>query len=412
MKSTASVSDKDVYRNQDSRHFSQQRNKPLYIANILSGTHDSKLYDEIKKYDNAKDTKSPSPIKAGAVDVPKLMNKSPSENNDRNLNYLFNSHASHGGALERLNNEERLNFLSDANLSKIDNNSVHRRQEKSVDLDLRSGAILGNDTNYITSKVISSNMLSKYLTKFIGNKDFRTTEEREYAKCTFKPRFVNKKKFKNVNSKVSGMINEEDLGSRSRDIALFNASENIKNVVQYKSVGRGLSADGRFNNSISMSDGGFLLRADNDETSTISVLNEMRSIPTIYANKNVKSLGGILQFGYSHKYHEKKHYKEIIQPTIRSNNKANTTFFGSSKGLSLSLNESTNMFQSKVLTPVKSSQGNTTQRLFKNNLASKAEEIKNPSGGVDQEPEFTNYTPEQLEEIRKIHEIHFKLRRV
>lgn len=398
-----------MYRNKDSRHFSQQ-NKPLYIANLLGGTPDSK-YDEMKRFDNRDESKSPSPNKAGAVDVPKLPNRSPSETNDRNLNNLFASHAPHGGALERLNNEERLNFLSDANLSKIDNYSLHRRQEKSVDLDIRSGVLMGNETDYITSKVINNNMLSKYLTNFIGNKDFRTTEEREYSKCTFKPNFVNKKKFKNINSKVSEIINEDDKGSRSRDIAMFNASENIKSVVQYQSMGRGLSADGRFNNSLCMSDGGFLHRAENDETSTISVLNEMRSIPTIYANKNVKSLGGILQFGYSHRYQERKHYKEIIQPTIRNLNRANTTFLGSTKGLSLSLNESTHMFKSKVLTPIKSSHGLRTQRLFSNNMTKKAEEIKNSPRKLTQEPEFTNYSSEQLDEIKKIHEIHFKLKR-
>lgn len=365
----------------------------------------------MKRFDNREESKSPTPNKAGVVDVPKLLNRSPSETNDRNLNNLFTSHAPHGGALERLNNEERLNFLSDANLSKIDNHSLHRRQEKSVDLDIRSGVLMGGDTDYITSKVINNNMLSKYLTNFIGNKDFRTTEEREYAKCTFKPNFVNKKKFKNVNSKVSNIINEDDKGSRSRDIAMFNASENIKSVVQYQSMGRGLSADGRFNNSLCMSDGGFLHRAENDETSTISVLNEMRSIPTIYANKNVKNLGGILQFGYSHRYQERKHYKEIIQPTIRNLNRANTTFLGSSKGLSLSLNDSAQMFQSKVLTPIKSSHGLRTQRLFANNLTKKVEEVKNSPRKASQEPEFTNYSSEQLEEIKKIHEIHFKLKR-
>lgn len=38
-------------------------------------------------------------------------------------------------------NEERLNFLSDANLSKIDVMSINRRAEKSVDLTMRSGGL-------------------------------------------------------------------------------------------------------------------------------------------------------------------------------------------------------------------------------------------------------------------------------
>lgn len=58
-----------------------------------------------------------------------------------------------------------------------------------------------------------------------------------------------------------------------------------------------------------MSDGGYLFKTGQDDVSTVSVLNEMRSIPTIYSNKNVANLGGILQFGYSHKFQERKHYK-------------------------------------------------------------------------------------------------------
>lgn len=416
-RSSASVSSNDVYRHKDSRHFSHQQ-KPMYIANLLSGSPAEKLHEEIRKTkDRIEDNKSPSPVKNSEMTSPKLvMQRSPSENhNDKNFGNLL-SHAPHGGALERLNNEERLNFLSDAALSRIDNNSVHRRQEKSVDLDLRSGALLDrNSTDFITNKVINNNQLSKYLTKFIGNRDYRTTEERELAKCTFKPKFLNRTKFKRVKGKLAGYIKEDDSTSRTRDIALFSASENIKSVIQGShSVGRGGSVDGRMNNSLCMSDGGFLLRTNDDETSTISVLNEMRSIPTIYANKNVSNLGGILQFGYSHKYHEKKHYKDIIKPTIKNINKTNTTFFGSSKALSLSIHEgeSSSLFQAKVLTPMKSKNGLKSQRLFTNRLTSKAEQVKNsPKKTQEEEAEFTSYTPEQLAEIRKIHDLHFRLKR-
>jgi hypothetical protein len=161
-----------------------------------------------------------------------------------------------------------------------------------------------------------------------------------------------------------------------------------------------------------MSDGGFLCRTIDDETSTISVLNEMRSIPTIYSNKNVAGLGGILQFGYSHKYHERKHYKEVIKPTIRNLNRPNTTFFGSSKALSLSINDDgdRSVFQAKVLTPVKSMHGLKSQRIFTNRLRSKVVNLKNSPQQM-QEPELNQYTPAQLDEIRKIHELHFKLKR-
>ncbi|CAI2379575.1 unnamed protein product [Moneuplotes crassus] len=413
-KSSCSVASNDVYRNEDSRHFSHQQNKPIYIANLLSGNPaSSRLVEEEKICASLEESKSPSPTKPGAVGVPKKIQKSPSETHERNINSIF-SHVPHGGALERLNNEERLNFLSEANLSKIDS-SANCRQEKSVDLDFRSGAMLDrNSADFITNRVIHNNQLSKYLTKFIGNKDYRTTEERELDKCTFKPKFVNKKKFKNVKGKVSGAIKEKDHKSRERDIALFSASENIRGAIQSsQSVSRGLSADGRFNNSLSMSDGGFLFRTDDDEASTISVLNEMRSVPTIYSNKNVAGLGGILQFGYSHKFHAEKHYKNIIKPTVKSINKANTTFYGScGRALSLSINQAdtSNVFKAKILTPIKSSNGLKTQRLFTNNLASKAKEVahahESPNKG-----ELTNFSSEELEKIKKIHEIHFKVKR-
>lgn len=161
--------------------------------------------------------------------------------------------AAHGGALEKLNNEERLNFLSEANISKIDGmNSLNRRAEKSVDLSFRTGNLLDrNSTDFITNKVISSNLLTKYLSKFIESKDYKSTEEREYEKCTFKPNFENKNKFKNVKSKLAGYIKDSDAEDINRNIALFSASENVKGIVQSRqSIGRGMSLDSRLNSSI------------------------------------------------------------------------------------------------------------------------------------------------------------------
>jgi len=159
-----------------------------------------------------------------------------------------------------------------------------------------------------------------------------------------------------------------------------------------------------------MSDGGFLFRNNNDETSTISVLNEMRSIPTIYANKNVTHLGGILQFGYSHKFQEKKHYHDIIKPTLVNLRQSQTSFHGSSKALSLSIQdgETSSLFQSKLLSPIKSHRDMKSHRLFTNKLAAKANEVK---PAEFKEPETSGYTTDQLDEIRKIHELHFKLKR-
>ena len=59
-----------------------------------------------------------------------------------------------------------------------------------------------NDPDLI-SKIYKSNKLSKYLSKQIGKKDYRTTEERELAKCTFKPKLYPAGKRKTIKSKIA-----------------------------------------------------------------------------------------------------------------------------------------------------------------------------------------------------------------
>lgn len=257
--------------------------------------------------------------------------------------------------------------------------------------------------------------MSRYLTKFIGNKDYRTTEERELEKCTFKPKFVNKHKYRKVRGKIAGYIKEDTEENRARDIALFRASENVKSVANSHSMLRGHSMDSRLNQSLCMSDGGFLYRTKDDETSTISVLNEIRSIPTIYANKNVSDLGGVLQFGYSHKYHEKKHYKEIIKPTMRNIGLSNASMYGSGRALSLSIQDagdtSASIFQAKILSPIKNKDGLKTHRLLTNKLNSIVANKTENFDGEQGTNKLNNYTTKELDEIRKVHEMHFKLKK-
>ena len=195
---------------------------------------------------------------------------------------------------------------------------------------------------------------------------------------------------------MSKYIQEEESQAKTRDVALFAASENMKSIMNTsQSMIRGRSVDNKLNNSLCMSDGGYLFRTNNEDASTLSVLNEMRSIPTIYANRSVAGLGGMLQFGYSHKYNERKHYKEIIKPIIKANTSfSRTGYQGSVRALSLSLNDAdtSSFFQVKTLTPMKSKQGKRTHRMFINRLAQQQEEKLN-----------MNYTQSQLDEIRKIH---------
>lgn len=52
-----------------------------------------------------------------------------------------------------------------------------------------------------------------------------------------------------------------------------------------------------------------------------------------------------------------------------------------------------------------------THRLFSNRLTTKAAEVKNFQINLKQEEEVSGISPQKLDEIRKIHEIHFKVKR-
>jgi hypothetical protein len=89
--------------------------------------------------------------------------------------------APHGGATG-FNNEERLTFQTVHNQPKFEPQASFEQREKSVELSVKSGQLSSVGKNMLTEKLINSNKLSKYLTGFIGGKDFRTTEERELQK--------------------------------------------------------------------------------------------------------------------------------------------------------------------------------------------------------------------------------------
>lgn len=88
----------------------------------------------------------------------------------------------HGGGIEKLPNEERLNIQTTENTPKIDSKVAFQQREKSIDLSMNSGNIMNATQDLLTRKLICSNKLSKYLTGFIGKKDYRTSEERELEK--------------------------------------------------------------------------------------------------------------------------------------------------------------------------------------------------------------------------------------
>ena len=119
-----------------------------------------------------------------------------------------------------------------------------------------------------------------------------------------------------MKSKVKDYIRSESQGSvKKRDEAIFNHSENMGSIMRYSSNSRSNSFDcmvlhglqansfGMFNTSFTGSEGGFWsVNGDKLNTSNISLLNEGRHAPTIYANKDCKSLGNMLNYGYSHRF--------------------------------------------------------------------------------------------------------------
>ena len=158
-------------------------------------------------------------------------NYSPNRKMDMRVSYT--GFDSHGGAIEKLNNEERLNVLTDGNLSKIEINSVYKKGEKSIDLESYQRMAMKSNPNFVTEKVMNSNKLSKYLTNFIGKKDYRTTEEREYAKCTFNPKFYPKhRRYKTIKARLTNYIQGEQSENTFRDAHLFTSSENVKGIIQ------------------------------------------------------------------------------------------------------------------------------------------------------------------------------------
>jgi len=89
--------------------------------------------------------------------------------------------APHGGAIEKQQNEERLNVQTTREM-KIEPKAAFEHREKSIDLSIGSSKNFDGKQIMLTKNLINSNKLSKYLSSFIGGKDYRTTEERELDK--------------------------------------------------------------------------------------------------------------------------------------------------------------------------------------------------------------------------------------
>lgn len=113
----------------------------------------------------------------------------------------------HGDSTGKQLNEERLNVLNEGSVVKVSARSPFQTIEKSIDLSERSDSEGRQHQQMLTQTLINNNKLSKYLTSFVGKKDFRTTEERELAKCTFNPKLYPKhRRYKAIKGKLSSYI--------------------------------------------------------------------------------------------------------------------------------------------------------------------------------------------------------------
>jgi len=217
----------------------------------------------------------------------------------------------HGGGIEKLNNEERLNILSDPNFSKIDADSVFKKREKSIDLSMKSNGLNLYKRDIVANKLINNNKLSKYLTSFIGKKDFRTTEERELDKCTFNPKIYSKhRRYRTIKAKLTDYIKGEvDI---SEDDYMLSKHENFKIINKNNSSShRGKSLANPLASSLVTSDDGYLNKNKGNNSNSISIINEMTADQNIYSSKTPSNLGIVLTFGYSHQFKERKYYKTL-----------------------------------------------------------------------------------------------------
>ena len=128
----------------------------------------------------------------------------------------------HGEEAEKVNNEERLNIQTESSPLKQENQMLYRSKEKSIDLSWKSGSYLYGNHNILTAQLLNNNKLTKYLSNFIGGKDFRPTEERELEKWTFKPNvFVNHRRYKTIKGKISGYIHGENSHEKPKNVSIY-----------------------------------------------------------------------------------------------------------------------------------------------------------------------------------------------
>lgn len=233
---------------------------------------------------------------------------------ERNLlkKQTLSSFVPHGVGVEKFYNEERFNTMTDRNLLKTDPTSVFKKREKSVDLSLKSSKASNKYRNLITEKLINSNKLAKYLTEFIGNKDFRTTEQRELDKWTFTPKFYSThRRYKTIKGRLSNYLKGDEEYGRAGQ-STVHMIENQSSLQNCK------SADSRYSSILAtrqhlpqVNENIYKQTNFQDNWKSIILIEELKANPSLFKSETPTNLEIDLKFGYSHKFKEKAEFKKV-----------------------------------------------------------------------------------------------------
>ena len=255
--------------------------------------------------------------------------------------------APHGGSIERVNNEERLNFTSDTNRSKINSKDLFRKREKSIDLSMQSNQFRSFQQNVVTNALIKSNKLHKQATGFIGSKDFRRSEERELDKCTFNPKsFNHHSRFKTIKARLSDYIKGEQPYHRNVEQGYPAMYPKEHRVQSLASPGKFMILDS--NEKMTPKN-----KTDNSGSYSLSSTLKAKLKPNIYASPS-SNLGVVLKFGYSHKFQEKNYYRLSSTKNGNTTSKRAKNVQSSTQTVRLSFHENKGAcVKSKMKTPKK-----------------------------------------------------------
>lgn len=222
--------------------------------------------------------------------------------------------APHGGS--GFNNEERLNIQTQQNEPKFEPKASFENREKSIELSVKSGWIKGVNQNMLTQKLINSNKLSKYLTGFIGGKDYRTSEEKEFAKWTFNPRTYPKhRRYKDIKAKLSPYIKGQSKAVKLDSSKVKNPQTPYK-VKELRSILKSSQSSQKQSQSVYTVD----IYTEKTKSAKKVKMNHQKSPSrqSLYLPNKDKGLSALFNMGYSQKYQNSTYF---VTPTKKHTEK-------------------------------------------------------------------------------------------